>query len=235
MSIDVFTPGAGKPTVVLVHGAFAESSSWNDVVRRLQREDLPVAAIANPLRGLEPDAEYLRSVIDHIDGPVVVAGHSYGGSVASEATEGADNVRALVFVASFLLEPGESTGELAASSPEASSVPRSCRSCCRPRPTAARTSTSTRASSVRFFAADVPEETAAPWPPRSARSPPRPSRDKASRAGWKTIPSWTLVTLEDLAVPPNRSGSWPPARSHRRSKSARRTPSRCPSPTPSPT
>ena len=102
MSIDVFTPGAGKPTVVLVHGAFAESSSWNDVVRRLQREDLPVAAIANPLRGLEPDAEYLRSVIDHIDGPVVVAGHSYGGSVASEATEGADNVRALVFVASFL-------------------------------------------------------------------------------------------------------------------------------------
>ena len=83
MSVDVFTPGAGKPTVVLVHGAFAESSSWNDVVRRLQGEDLPVLAIAHPLRGLEPDAEYLRSVIDHIEGPVVVAGHSYGGSVAS--------------------------------------------------------------------------------------------------------------------------------------------------------
>ena len=74
-------------------------------------------AIANPLRGLEPDAEYLRSVIDHIDGPVVVAGHSYGGSVASEATEGADNVRALVFIAGFLLEPGEGTGELAGKFP----------------------------------------------------------------------------------------------------------------------
>ena len=79
MSVEVFAPEAGKPTVVLVHGAFAESSSWNDVVRRLQGEDLPVLAIANPLRGLEPDADYLRRVLDHIDGPVVVAGHSYGG------------------------------------------------------------------------------------------------------------------------------------------------------------
>src|SRR5690349_21671546 len=79
MSEDVFAPRADRPTVVLVHGAFAESSSWNGVVDRLRNEGLPVLAVANPLRGLEDDARYLRGVIDRIDGPVVVAGHSYGG------------------------------------------------------------------------------------------------------------------------------------------------------------
>jgi pimeloyl-ACP methyl ester carboxylesterase len=200
MSIDVFTPGAGKPTVVLVHGAFAESSSWNDVVRRLQGEDLPVMAIANPLRGLEPDAEYLRSVIDHIDGPVVVAGHSYGGSVASEATAGADNVRALVFVASFLLEPGESTSELAGKFPGGelgtALVPV-------PLPTSA-DSGDLYIEQSKFravFAADVPEETAALMAATQRPIAAAALEDKAGRAGWKTIPSWTLVTLEDLAVP----------------------------------
>lgn len=117
MSTNAFAPESSKPTVVLVHGAFAESSSWNGVVERLHAEGLPVVAVANPLRGLLQDAEYLRSVIDHIDGPVVVAGHSYGGSVLSEATEGADNVRALVYIASFLLEPDESTSDLAGKFP----------------------------------------------------------------------------------------------------------------------
>jgi pimeloyl-ACP methyl ester carboxylesterase len=201
VSIEVFAPEAGKPTVVLVHGAFAESSSWNDVVRRLQGEGLPVLAIANPLRGLEPDAEYLRSVIDHIDGPVVVAGHSYGGSVASEATEGADNVRALVFVASFLLEPGESTSELAGKFPGGelgtALVPV-------PLPAAAGNGEDLYIEQSKFravFAADVPEETAALMAATQRPIAVAALEDRASRAGWKTIPSWTLVTLEDLAVP----------------------------------
>jgi pimeloyl-ACP methyl ester carboxylesterase len=201
MSINAFTPGSDKPTIVLVHGAFAESSSWNNVVHRLQDEDLPVLAIANPLRGLETDAVYLRSMLDHIDGPVVVAGHSYGGTVASEATAGADNVRALVFVASFLLEPGESTGELAGKFPGGelgtALVPV-------PLPAAADSGEDLYIEQSKFravFAADVPEEAATLMAATQRPIAAAALEDKASQAGWKTIPSWTLVTLEDLAVP----------------------------------
>jgi pimeloyl-ACP methyl ester carboxylesterase len=72
-----------RPTVVLVHGAFAESSSWNGVIERLQRHGYPVVAVANPLRGVGSDAAYLKDVLAGIDGPVVLAGHSYGGQVMS--------------------------------------------------------------------------------------------------------------------------------------------------------
>src|SRR3712207_4665089 len=102
-----------KPTVVLVHGAFADSSSWNGVITRLRRDGYPVIGVANPLRALHSDAEYLRDVLDSVDGPIVLAGHSYGGSVMSEAADGHPQVKALVYVASFLLDEGESTGELA--------------------------------------------------------------------------------------------------------------------------
>src|SRR4051812_9506916 len=77
------------PTIVLVHGAFAESASWNDVIADLHRRGYNAIAVANPLRGLQQDAAYLRSVLDSQSGPVVVAGHSYGGSVMSEAAAGA--------------------------------------------------------------------------------------------------------------------------------------------------
>jgi pimeloyl-ACP methyl ester carboxylesterase len=86
-------PPATKPTVVLVHGAFADSSSWNGVVKKLEEDGYPVVAAANPLRGLHVDAEYMRSVLDSVSGPVVVAGHSYGGSVMSEAADGHPNVK----------------------------------------------------------------------------------------------------------------------------------------------
>src|SRR5687767_5759900 len=91
------------PTVVLVHGAFAESASWDGVITDPAGRGYRSVAVANPLRGLAEDAAYLRSVIDSIDGPVVIAGHSYGGSVMSEAADGADNVTALVYIASFHL------------------------------------------------------------------------------------------------------------------------------------
>ena len=106
-----------KPTVVLVHGAFADSSSWNGVIEQLTRDGYPVIAAANPLRGLHSDAEYVRAVLDSVRGAVVLAGHSYGGTVMSEAADGNPQVKALVYVASFSLEEGESTGELAGKFP----------------------------------------------------------------------------------------------------------------------
>lgn len=201
MSATVFAPESSTPTVVLVHGAFAESSSWNGVVSRLQAEGLPVLAIANPLRGLAEDAQYLRSVLDHIDGPVVVAGHSYGGSVMSEAAEGAANVRALVFIASFALEPGESTGELAGRFPGGELG-----GALLPVPFVAGPSNGDdlyidQEKFRAVFAADVPEETATLMAATQRPIAGNALADEATRAGWRSIPSWTMVTRQDLAIP----------------------------------
>jgi pimeloyl-ACP methyl ester carboxylesterase len=201
MSKSVFAPAADQPTVVLVHGAFAESSSWNGVASRLRAQNVPVLAVANPLRGLEQDAQYLRSVIDRIEGPVVVAGHSYGGTVMSEATEGAQNVRALVFVASFTPEPGESTGELADKYPGAQLG-----AALTPVPYAAgpNSGDDLYIDQDKFgavFAADVDAETAALMAVTQRPVAAAALADKATKAGWKAIPSWALITLQDLAIP----------------------------------
>jgi pimeloyl-ACP methyl ester carboxylesterase len=95
------------PTVVLVHGAFAESSSWNAVVGHLQQQTLRVVAAANPLRSVTGDAQYVRDVIASIDGPVVLVGHSYGGIVITEAAAGNAQVVGLVYVAAFSPDTGE--------------------------------------------------------------------------------------------------------------------------------
>ncbi|MEU8078854.1 alpha/beta hydrolase [Catellatospora citrea] len=106
-----------KPTIVLVHGAFAGSSSWNPVVSQLAGEGYPVIAVANPLRGVKTDAAYVADVLKSIQGPVVLVGHSYGGLVISAAATGNDNVKALVYVAGFAPEPGESGATLSAKFP----------------------------------------------------------------------------------------------------------------------
>ncbi|HWM44753.1 MAG TPA: alpha/beta hydrolase, partial [Burkholderiales bacterium] len=97
----------GRPTIVLVHGAFAESSSWNGVVAELLAEGYPVVAAANPLRGVKNDADYVATIVEAIKGPVVLVGHSYGGSVITNAANGHRNVKALVYVAAFAPEKGE--------------------------------------------------------------------------------------------------------------------------------
>lgn len=97
-----------RPTVVLVHGAFAESASWNRVIAGLHGRGLPAVAVANPLRGLAGDAAYVRDVIEGIGRPVVLVGHSYGGMVITEAAAGLEAVRSLVYVAAFAPDPGES-------------------------------------------------------------------------------------------------------------------------------
>lgn len=102
-----------KPTVVLVHGAFADSSSWNGVVKILEKDGYPVIAASNPLRSLKGDAQSVADVVASIKTPVVLVGHSYGGPVISEAAYGKDNVKALVYVAAVAPEAGESTADLA--------------------------------------------------------------------------------------------------------------------------
>ena len=98
------------PTVVLVHGAFADASSWNGVITRLQSNGVPVTAPANPLRGIVADSAYAISVFAQIDGPVLAVGHSYGGAVITNAAANAKNVVGLVFVAAFAPEEGEALG-----------------------------------------------------------------------------------------------------------------------------
>jgi pimeloyl-ACP methyl ester carboxylesterase len=101
-----------KPTIVLVHGAFAESSSWNGVLTKLITKGYPVVAAANPLRGVKSDADYVSSILNGIEGPIVLVGHSYGGAVITNAVNGNKNVKALVYVAGFAPEAGENAVEL---------------------------------------------------------------------------------------------------------------------------
>lgn len=100
------------PTVVLVHGAFADGSSWAGVIERLQRRGVTTVAVANPLRGITADSAYVASVLAQTPGPVVAVGHSYGGAVISNAAAAADNVVGLVFVAAFAPDEGEMLGQV---------------------------------------------------------------------------------------------------------------------------
>ena len=106
-----------RPTIVLVHGAFADASGWNDVTRRLQRDDYTVIATANPLRSVDSDAAYLKSILDTIDGPVVLVGHSYGGFVMTNAAAGDPDVKALVYVAAFAPAAGDTVEALTGMNP----------------------------------------------------------------------------------------------------------------------
>src|SRR3954470_15336007 len=104
------------PTVVLVHGAFADGAGWNGVIERLQAEGIRVVAPANPLRGISIDSAYIAGVLAETPGPVLVVGHSYGGAVITNAATHADNVVGLVFVAAFAPDEGEVLGEVEAGS-----------------------------------------------------------------------------------------------------------------------
>ena len=106
-----------KPTVVLVHGAFAESASWNPVIERLSGQGLTSVAVANPLRSLSGDATYVRDVLASIEGPVVLVGHSYGGMVITEAAAGAGKIAGLVYVCALAPEPAETAFGLSAKFP----------------------------------------------------------------------------------------------------------------------
>lgn len=107
----------GKPTIVLVHGAFADSSSWNGVIAILQKDGYRTIAVANPLRSVSYDARLVSDVVASITGAVVLVGHSYGGQVISNATKGHDDVKSLVYVAAFAPDIGEAAADLAGKFP----------------------------------------------------------------------------------------------------------------------
>ncbi|WP_431219214.1 alpha/beta fold hydrolase [Leifsonia xyli] len=121
MSITEPSPN-GRPTVVLVHGAFAESSSWNGVIAGLLADGFPVIAAANPLRGVASDAAYVRTLLGDVSGDLILVGHSYGGAVITNAAKGLDQVKALVFVGAFAPDEGRARGSSRASTRAALSV-----------------------------------------------------------------------------------------------------------------
>lgn len=192
-------PATVKPTIVLVHGAFAESSSWNPVIKELLARGYPAVAAANPLRSVKGDASYVASIVKGINGPVVLVGHSYGGAVISNAANGNSNVKALVFVAAFAPEKGETAAQLSGRFPGGTLGP-------------------TLAPPVALadggkdlyiqqdklwvqFAADVPEAEA-----RQMAVTQRPITEAAlneasGEAAWKSLPSWFIYGDQDKNIP----------------------------------
>jgi pimeloyl-ACP methyl ester carboxylesterase len=197
------SPPAGViPTVVLVHGAFADASSWNDVVRRLQQQGCTVIAPANPLRGIAHDAAYLAGVLRQIDGPVLLVGHSYGGATITNAATTAPNVLGLVYVSGFAPDEGELLIEIENGSTDSvldTALVQSQYPTGQGDETAAEFSINP-AVFRETFAADLPEEQtavmAATQRPVAAAAFTEPSGPPA----WKTLPSWAVVATGDKAA-----------------------------------
>jgi pimeloyl-ACP methyl ester carboxylesterase len=195
--------GAAKPTIVLVHGAWADSSSWDGEISRLQADGYPVVAPANPLRSLSGDAAYVASVLKTIKGPIVLVGHSYGGAVITNAATGNPNVKALVYIDAFVPDQGESVLGLAGKFP-GSQLPASI--------TEAPYSQGAGQSGVDVyiktadfrsaFAADVAPATADLMAITQRPVTLAALSEKSGVPAWKTIPSWYLVGSRDEAIPP---------------------------------
>src|SRR5690349_33823 len=109
MNNELVTP---EPTIVLVHGAWADASSWEPVMQRLHRDGHKIMALANPLRGITSDSAYIASILESVAGPIVLVAHSYGGAVITNAAAGNANVKALVYVAAFIPDEGETASDL---------------------------------------------------------------------------------------------------------------------------
>ncbi|GIF00062.1 alpha/beta fold hydrolase [Paractinoplanes rishiriensis] len=189
-----------NPTVVLVHGAFAESASWAGVVERLHGRGLTVVAAANPLRSLSGDAAYVRDVLAGIEGPVVLVGHSYGGMVISEAAAGSEKVAALVYACAFAPDTGESAFGLSTKFPGSTLGE-------------ALGAHPVSTGGVEFFirpevfhhqfAADVSEAEAALMSAtqRPVTEAALAEELPAATPAWRSIPSWFVFGDEDLNIP----------------------------------
>jgi pimeloyl-ACP methyl ester carboxylesterase len=188
-----------KPTILLVHGAFAESSSWNGVISLLARDGYTAIAVANPLRGVATDAAYVAAIVRATPGQVLLVGHSYGGTVISSAAANEPTVAGLVFVSAFAPDVGESSFELAGRFPGA-------------------TLAATLAPPVSLpgggvdlyirqdrywaqFAADTPEAEALLMAITQRPIAEAAGAEKASAAAWRSIPSWWIYGTADLNIP----------------------------------
>ncbi len=191
---------AGKPTIVLVHGAFAESASWNPVITKLLGDGYNVIAVANPLRGVQSDAAYLSAVVSAIPGPVVLVGHSYGGEVISGVSDPAGKVRALVFVSGLAPDIGESANTIAAHFPGATLGPAIAPPV--PLPGGGNDLYILQDKFHAQFAADLPASDAAVMAVTQRPATDAAFAELATTAAWKTIPSWFIYGSLDLNITP---------------------------------
>jgi pimeloyl-ACP methyl ester carboxylesterase len=192
----------GSPTVVLVHGAFADASSWNGVIERLQAKDISVTAPANPLRGITIDSAYIATVLEETEGPVVAVGHSYGGAVISNAAAKAANVVGLVFVAAFAPEEGETLGAAEGDSKDSvlnsALVPHHY-----PSGNGGEPAVELAIDPAKFhdaFAADLPGEQAALMAATQRPVAELGFSEPSGPPAWKRLPSWAVVATGDKAA-----------------------------------
>ncbi|MBN3862192.1 alpha/beta hydrolase [Pseudomonas frederiksbergensis] len=189
-----------KPTVVLVHGAFADASSWNGVVKILEKDGYPVVAAANPLRSVKSDGAAVSALLAGIKSPVVLVGHSYGGNVISEAANDRANVKALVYVAAFAPEAGETVAGLAGKFPGSTLGPA----------LAAPVALADGGKDLYIrqdkfhdqFAADVPAAQAALMAATQRPVTEAALNEQAGTPAWKHIPSWYIYGDKDKNIPP---------------------------------
>jgi pimeloyl-ACP methyl ester carboxylesterase len=194
------SPDNTAPTVVLVHGAFADASSWNGVIERLEAKGVHVTAPANPLRGIAEDSAYLAAVLEEIPGPVLAVGHSYGGAVITNAASKVDNVVGLVFVAAFAPEEGETLGAAEADSKDSvlnsALVPQHY-------PANGGEAVEFAIDPARFrdaFAADLPAEQTALMAATQRPVAELGFSEATGAPAWKHLPSWAVVATGDKAA-----------------------------------
>ena len=194
---------AEKTTIVLVHGSFADASGFGGVIKELETAGYDVVAMPNPLRSLAADAESVATRVKAIDGPVLLVGHSYGGAVIGQASKGLDNVKALVYLAGFGLDEGESCASILEPY-EPSMLVKNISPTSYDAPGAAGGPDLyvNKEAFYEAFCADVSEDVAgvmyATQRPMAAAG----FNEKATAAGWKNIPSWYLVSDKDNGIPP---------------------------------
>jgi pimeloyl-ACP methyl ester carboxylesterase len=189
-------------TVVLVHGAFADASSWNGVIERLQAAGIQVTAPPNPLRGIATDSTYVASFLNQIPGPVLAVGHSYGGAVISNAATDASNVVGLVFVAAFAPDEGERLGEVESGSKDSvlmtALVPLQY-----PIGDGTETAVEFAIDPAEFheaFAADLPPEQAAAMAATQRPVAELAFSEPSGQPAWRSSPAWAVVPTGDKAA-----------------------------------
>jgi pimeloyl-ACP methyl ester carboxylesterase len=198
--------GEDRPTIVLVHGSFADASGFNEVIQRLQARGYTTIAPSNPLRGLASDAAYVRSVLDTIDGPIVLVAHSYGGMVITNASTGDPDVKALVYINGFAPAEGETAGELLNKFPGSMITLENLT--LRPYPTTDPTQAGldTYINTDVFreaFAADVNRPMAAVMAAAQRPIDLAVLEQPSGAPAWKTTPSWSILGTGDNIIPPN--------------------------------
>jgi pimeloyl-ACP methyl ester carboxylesterase len=200
----VAAPGGPKPSIVLVHGAWADSSSWDAVVSRLQHDGYTVYVPPNPLLGISYDAAYIRDFLDTISGPIILVGHSYGGAVITNAATGDPQIKALVYVDAFAPAQGQTIGQLVSAYPGSCVLPPA-NVTAQPYPGAPSGAVDVYVKQSVFPSCMANGLPAAEASQLAATQEPLTSIALDQESGvpaWETIPSWAVIGTADHAIPP---------------------------------